>query len=268
MRAVRFARLRVRIDGVTCAGFGGSSSAAILPFRWCKAMLPGLNEHLDSQWLRDGYSKPSSTLSCIPLLCPSVRAPPGLEHCSLRATPSSCEKATQTEMPNDMDERGEMLAICKLKNDRVDAVGQLFPLLAQSRLQTMTLAKLAFNAMMADPDSDSRAVLLDIIVTSVAEAHGCTDRAAFDAALGEVFGEKFNPLWRSRLHNSVFQVLRVNDIPCFKKKNKTRSGKKTKNVGSASVTAVNSLAGEADGAGGTVDLQTPETLLWLGGPES
>ncbi len=224
--------------------------------------------------------------TCDPQLL--LGAPPGLDDAlpsyppHLLSLPTTTEKGVQTDIvasdlfdyKTEVDAQviteDEVLgAIRELKLPLVDAVADLSPALRAQHChihEPMVLAKLAFDLLMSQKLGVSRTSLLDIIVLCVAEARGCSCRGVFDDGLQEVFGESWDSTWHSRLHNSVFQVLRVNDIPCFGKRRR-RGPKKGAVVASATAygdepSAIQSreLASDEPVLGGAI----PSTLLWLG----
>ena len=99
--------------------------------------------------------------------------------------------------------------------------------------EPMATANVVFHVVMGPhgrvgevPKGPERARLLDIIVLSAAETYGCACKKKFDEGLSEVFGDRLDTTWRSRLHNSVRATIRANNLPCFGKKSK-RFGKKS-----------------------------------------
>ena len=81
------------------------------------------------------------------------------------------------------------------------------------------------NILMDKHDPMVRRCLLDGIVLTLADKHGCLNRKTFDISLQEVFGTNLDDIWRSRIYNSFYQTIRVNSVPCFGKKNATRRKK-------------------------------------------
>ena len=137
-------------------------------------------------------------------------------------------------------------AIRRLMKERTDKFSESF-----LQGKAVDLRKVVFDVMASDSESTYRRNLLqDIVVLTLAECNRCNRCADFDAALKDMFGDKFTTVWRSRFHGSVFHVLRTNGIPCFKSKTKSWRGPKVKARCQA------------------IGPKIPETLLWLGGPEA
>ena len=166
---------------------------------------------------------------------------PGLELLPCSAPNLGHQEATvATRLDNDA-----MLSICRLKQQRTDELGAEFPKL----LQTQDLGKVALDIVTSDCGGFQRNCLMDIVVLTLAEYNRCNNRSDFDVALKNMLGTKLDTIWYSRFHNSVYHVLRLNGVPCFKQKYK-----KTRRV---------NVKTQRQDIGPVI----PETLLWLGGPE-
>ena len=154
------------------------------------------------------------------------------------------------------------LAILKLREAAIDELVQTLPRAKHFPSDMpMDVAKAAFDILMDENIVASDALLRDIIVLCVAETTGTGSRGAFDAGLEEVFGECMDTRWYSRLHNSVYKVLRMNGIPVFPKKRRRCGRGKV----CASGTACGS--GQTSEPASSVPTSGIATVLWLGGPE-
>jgi hypothetical protein len=164
---------------------------------------------------------------------------------------------------------GALGVIQKLKVPLVDAVADVYPALRGQCghcHEPMVLAKLAFELLINQKLGVSRTSLLDIIVLCVAEARGCSSRVIFDDGLQEVFGDSLDLTWHSRLHNSVFHVLRANGIPCFSAKAENRAQKRRAVVSATACGEMSASIGSIALAEGETGLSSavPATVLWLG----
>ena len=164
---------------------------------------------------------------------------------------------------------GALGVIQKLKVPLVDAVADVYPALRGQCghcHEPMVLAKLAFELLINQTLAVSRTCLLDIIVLCVAEARGCSSRVIFEEGLQEVFGDSLDLTWRSRLHNSVFHVLRANGIPCFSAKAENRAQKRRAVVSATACGEMSASIGSIALAEGETRLSSavPATMLRLG----
>ena len=115
--------------------------------------------------------------------------------------------------------------IREFKEHKADVLENAFPSLREQlgHPDPMVIAKVLFDFLMGGPVTP-RAPVLDMIVLCVAEQCGCSCRRAFDKGLRDISTGRMDEQWRSRLHNSVYQVLRLNNIPCFvRKSNRKKS---------------------------------------------
>ena len=160
---------------------------------------------------------------------------PGLLQCSehLALTEANCI----TRLDKDA-----LATIRRLKRSRID---ELIGVCLRVQDGEVDLSEVA-RYLMA-PTCGHRNKLMDIIVLTLAESERCQSRADFDADLEGIVGASLDAVWRSRFHGSVYHTLRVNGVPCFKRKNKRSPKAKTRRA-----------------AIGPVYLKT---LCWLGGPE-
>ena len=169
----------------------------------------------------------------------SLSEPPGLELLQCPEHLALPEANCATRLDNDA-----LATIRKLKRSRID---ELIGVCLRVQDGEVDLSEVA-RYLMA-PTCGHRNKLMDIIVLTLAESERCQSRADFDADLEGIVGASLDAVWRSRFHGSVYHTLRVNGVPCFKRKNKSRQSPKAKTRSVAI---------------GPVYL---ETLSWLGGPE-
>ena len=175
----------------------------------------------------------------MPATC--VRPPPGLERLQL----FDSLKYQTAEVWTELDNRARV-AIHKRKCDMTTALGEAIPELLQAQVLG-DLGKVAISMAMSARAGVERNTLMDIAVLTLAENNRCGTRADFDDALKDMFGEKPDATWRSRIYGSVYHALRAHGIPCFTRK-KIRHGIKRKHRAYANGQRI------------------PETLVWLGGP--
>ena len=64
--------------------------------------------------------------------------------------------------------------------------------------------------------------MLDYVVVSVVEEVGCMDKSEFQRGPENVFGDDLDGTLNSRLHNSFFQSVRSQGIPCFDQKRRKK----------------------------------------------
>ena len=144
-------------------------------------------------------------------------APPGLE--LLQSSGHTGHQVEENVLSNIA-----LSAIRRLMQERTDKLGE-----AYLQGKAVDLRKVVFDVTASDGESTHRRNLLqDIVVLTLAECNKCNHRADFEAALKDMFGDKFTTAWRSRFHGSVFHILRRNGIPCFNSRTKSKSGPKTK----------------------------------------
>ena len=113
----------------------------------------------------------------------------------------------------------------QMKRELANELGKVFPELLQAK-ELGDLGRVAVSKVMSARAGAERNSLLDVVVLTLAEDNRCTNRADFDDALQDMFGEKLDAVWRSRLHGSVYHALRVHGIPCFKQKKRRHGAKK------------------------------------------
>ena len=138
------------------------------------------------------------------LLASRAGPPPGLE---------------QLQLDNDV-----RFTVRQMKRKLANELGKVYPELLHA-LDIGVLGTVAASKVMSACPGAERNSFLDVIVLTLAEDNRCGNRADFDDALKDMFGEKLDAVWRSRFYNSVYHALRVHGIPCFSRK-KTRSGAK------------------------------------------
>ena len=134
----------------------------------------------------------------------------------------------------------------QMKRERANELGKVFPELLQAQ-DVGDLGRVAVGKVMSACAGAERNSLLDVVVLSLAEDNRCGNRADFEDALKDMFGEKLDAVWRSRFYNSVYHALRVHGIPCFNRKKSRHGAKKPR----------------FDAIGTMI----PTTLVWLGGAE-
>ena len=144
------------------------------------------------------------------------------------------DQGQQTEMHEKIDKEQQTGAsISELKKANRKILEDLLPSL-RDRLgccaDTTEEMMIYFYALMADHNLTVRPPLQDAIVLFVVEKYGCENRTVFDEGLKEVFGDQIDE-WRSRLHNSLFHTIRMNNIPCFGKKRRRKKSKLLKVTG-------------------------------------
>lgn len=120
----------------------------------------------------------------------------------------------------------EMIATMKDANRKI--ITNELPMLRdtlQHCTDSLEEAMVYVNILMGKHDPMVRRCLLDGIVLTLADKHGCLNREMFDISLQKVFGTNLDDIWRSRIYNSFYQTIRVNNVPCFNKKNTVRRKK-------------------------------------------
>ena len=157
------------------------------------------------------------------ILSPCVGPPPGLD---------------QLQLDNDV-----RFMVRQMKRERANELGKVFPELLQAQ-DGGDFGRLAVSKVMSACAGAVRNSLLDVVVLTLAEDNRCGNRADFEDALKDMFGEKLDAVWRSRFYNSVYHALRVHGIPCFNRKKSRHGAKKSR----------------LDATGPMI----PATLVWLG----